>query len=83
MYLYLGSDKVVRSQDVLGIFDIENTSVSKFTREFLNRPGKNHEVFNVSYEMPKSFILCQEKEKTVIYISQISPQTLLKRANQY
>ena len=29
MYLHLGQDVVVRSRDIIGIFDIENTSVSK------------------------------------------------------
>ena len=35
MYLHLGGDVVVRSSDIIGIFDIENTSVSKLTKEYL------------------------------------------------
>ena len=34
MYLHLGQDVVVRSEDVIGIFDMENTSTSRFTKEF-------------------------------------------------
>lgn len=81
MFLHLGENVVVREEDVVGIFDIENTSIDKDTRIFLKKAQENGEVVNVSLEMPKSFCVCQNpitKEKKV-YISQISPQTLLKR----
>lgn len=82
MYLHLGSDTVVSSNDIIGIFDLEATTVSKATRDFLAAAEKNGEVFNVSYELPKSFIACNKSEGgTVIYISQISCHTLLKRLN--
>ncbi|MBC8610891.1 Uncharacterised protein [uncultured Ruminococcus sp.] len=82
MYLHLGNDTVVQMKHVIGIFDIENASLSKHTKQFLSRSTKNDEVFNVSYEMPKSFIVCQEEERSTVYVSQISPQTLLKRSKK-
>lgn len=42
MYLHLGGDVVVRSSDIIGIFDIENTSVSKLTKEYLGEQEKRH-----------------------------------------
>lgn len=81
MYLHLGEATVVCDRDIIGIFDIENTSVSKHTKEFLNAAGKGSRTFNVSYEMPKSFIVCYDKkEKETVYISQVSASTLRKRA---
>lgn len=80
MYLHLGQDIVVRSRDVIGIFDIENTSISKITREFLTFQEQYRKVINVSYELPKSFVLCQEKDGVTVYISQISCSTLKKRS---
>lgn len=83
MYLHLGEETVVNSKDIIGIFDIENTSVSKITKEFLALSGKKDKVVNVSYEMPKSFVLCVDKDKTkTVYISQISCQTLKKRSDK-
>ncbi len=81
MFLYLGEDTVVYDDDVIGIFDIENTSVSKHTKAFL--ADKKREFVTVSYEMPKSFIVCDNKEKEKVYISQISVSILKKRANKY
>ena len=54
MYLHLGQDTVVRSREVVGIFDLENTTISKLTKEFLTQAEKQGRVRNVSYELPKS-----------------------------
>jgi len=81
MYLHLGNETVVKTEDVIGIFDLDNATISRHTRYFLAQREKNREVFNVSYELPKSFIVCKGKKdkKQKIYISQISSSTLLKR----
>ena len=81
MFIHLGQDTVVNDKEIIGIFDIENTTVSKSTRNFLNFSEKRKEVFNVSYEMPKSFIVCSRgKKDKKVYISQISSSTLQKRS---
>ena len=81
MYLHLGEDTVVRKKDIIGIFDIENTSVSKHTKDFLARSEKGGRAVTVSYEMPRSFVVCKEQGgEEKVYISQISASTLKKRA---
>ena len=81
MFIHLGQDTVVNDKDIVGIFDIENTTISKSTRNFLNFSEKRKEVFNVSYEIPKSFIVCSRgKKDKKVYISQISSSTLQKRS---
>lgn len=79
MYLHLGQDTVVRLRDVVGIFDLETSTISQTTRDTLAAAQKNGMVFNVSMEMPKSFVLCERGGKTTVYITQISSATLLKR----
>lgn len=81
MYLHLGNDTVIKTKDIVGIFDMDNTSVSKHTRNFLSRSEKQKKVINVSFELPKSYIVCFDGEKETVYISQISPSTLTKRLN--
>ena len=82
MYLHLGEETVVKEKDIIGIFDIENTSVSKHTKDFLASSEKKGRIINVSYEMPKSFIVCNENKniREKVYISQISASTLKKRS---
>ncbi len=79
MYLHLGQDTVVLLEDIIGIFDLENTSISKFTKMYLARAERAGRVVNVCTELPKSFIVCVRRRKATVYISQISSQTLKKR----
>ena len=82
MYIHLGQGTVVRANEVIGIFDLESSTVSKHTRKFLNGAEKRGEVITVSYELPKSFAVCQKKgEKQRVYISQLASSTLFKRSN--
>ena len=78
MYIHLGNEIVVRDDEIVGIFDLDATTVSKHTRKFLEISEKNKKVINVSYELPKSFIVTTDNK---VYISQISAQTLQKRSN--
>lgn len=82
MFLHLGQNTVIHQDDIIGIFDLDNTTVSKRTRDFLAKKEKEGRVVNVSYELPKSFVLCENKNKEItVYITQISTSTLIKRVN--
>ncbi|MGI6030020.1 MAG: extracellular matrix regulator RemB [Eubacteriales bacterium] len=80
MYIHLGSDTVVNMKHIIGIFDMETTSISRITREFLKTSEEQCSVVNVSEEIPKSYVVCQVDGKPVVYISQISTTTLTKRS---
>ena len=80
MYLHLGNDVVVRESTIVGIFDIENTSISKYTKEYLAAAQKENKVIYVTDDLPKSFVVCRDGDKTTVYICQVSPATMLKRA---
>lgn len=80
MYLHLGQDTVVRQDEIIGIFDMDTATISKHSRQFLADAEKGGRVFNVSLELPKSFVVCMDADGTeTVYISQISSSTLLKR----
>lgn len=79
MYLHLGNETIIRQSDIIGIFDLDNSTISTKTREFLAIAQKNGQVINVSSELPKSFVICHESDGLKIYICQLSPVTLSKR----
>lgn len=80
MYLHLGQDTVVTTDTILGIFDMDECTVSKKTRDYLTAAEKGGKVVNVSFELPKSFVVCEKNGKITVYISQISSKTLIKRS---
>lgn len=79
MYLHLGNNTVVNTKNIIAIFDLESTSISKYSKEFLKVTEEEEFVRNVSFEIPKSFILCDEDGQSVIYITNISTKTLCGR----
>lgn len=81
MYLHLGNNTVVNDRDIIGIFDMDNTTISKHTRKYLSHRTKDNQVVNVSMDLPKSYIVCSKKGKVTVYVSQLSPKTLQKREN--
>lgn len=80
MYLHLGQTTVIRSETILGIFDLEKTTLSRTTRDYLAQATARGEVVNVSAEMPKSFVVTLENRRRTVYITQLAPATLLRRA---
>lgn len=83
MFLHLGGDTVVNLKDVIAIMDLDVTSISKITREFLTVAEEERFVVNVSEDLPKSYVLAEIDHKSKIFISPISSATLLKRARGF
>ncbi len=79
MFLFLGGEVSVRADDVVGIFDIEECSVSRTTADYLNMCQKKGRIVNVSEDMPSSFIVTVDKT----YISNVSHSTIVKRGKKY
>ena len=81
MYLHLGQSVVVPYRDVIGLFDLDNTSSSHLTRKFLERAEKEGRVVSVGDDIPKSFVVCRDKKRgQTVYLSQMATATLLRRA---
>ena len=87
MYLHLGQSVVVPYRDVIGLFDLDNTTSSHITRAALERAEREGKVVNVGEDLPKSFVICRRSSgrreragNTIVYLCQLSTATLLRRA---
>lgn len=81
MYLHIGQNVIIPFRDVVGLFDLDNTSASRLTRSFLERAEKEGRLVNVSEDLPRSFVLCSGQDGLpVVYLCQLSAATLLRRA---
>ena len=80
-YLHLGQDTVVPEESIIGIFDSDNTTQSRVTRDFLSRAEKQKQIVDVSGELFRSFVVCRGDDGGItVYLSQLSSATLLKRS---
>jgi len=81
MYLHLGNNISVPAADVVGIFDLDNTSTSAITRSYLRQAEEEGMVIAVGEELPKSVVVCcPEGSWQRVYLSPLSPAALLHRA---
>lgn len=78
MFIHLGEDTVITDKGIIGIFDMDTSTVNKATRDYLAKAEKDKRVVNVNYDLPKSFVVTDEK----VYISPINTATLLKRSKK-
>ena len=78
MYLPIGNDMAVREKSVIGIFDMDNTTTSKRTREFLAAAETEGQVVPCD-DLPKSFIVTAEYGLDRVYLTSLSSATLEKR----
>ena len=78
MYLDIGKNMAVRDKSIVGIFDLDNTSTSARTREFLNHAEQEGQVVPCD-ELPKSFVLTAEYGFHQIHLTEYSSATLEKR----
>lgn len=79
MYLHLGNDVVVRKKDIVAVFDMDNTTVSKQSRHFLTAAQKSNSVVDITDDLPKSYIVAEDRGEIKVYISSVSSKTLQKR----
>ena len=78
MYLSIGNDMAVRDRSIIGIFDMDNTSTSKRTRNFLENAEREGQVVPCD-DLPKSFVLTVEYGMPKIHLTALSSATLEKR----
>ena len=81
MYIHLGRDYVLNDRDIIGIFNLEITTISPRGREFLNYAQKNGAVVSLSEELPQCYVLADAPVDTV-YLSELSSAAMKRRAEQ-
>ena len=80
MYIHIGQDTVIIDEEIIGIFDMENTTVMKSTVDYLNKAEKDGNVNNVApFELPKSIVVTNTEKGKKIHISPVSVGTILRR----
>lgn len=80
MFLHIGGDVVIPVKNIIAIMDIDTTTISKDTKEFLKIAEEEGFVESISEDLPKTFIITEFEKKSKIYLSPISSVTLQKRA---
>ena len=76
MLVNIGGEAVLRSREIVGIFDLETVGDSPITKEFLDLIRTEGTAVDLSGGNPKSVILTADK----VYLTTVSIGTIRKRA---
>ena len=82
MYLHLGESTVVKEKDIIGIFDLDTSTVSKTGKDFINKKEKEGLVEYDDFDLPRSFVLVNEDGKYKVKLSRISSTGLRMRLKE-
>ncbi|MHA0857579.1 extracellular matrix regulator RemB [Paenibacillus sp. CMAA1364] len=79
MYIHLGGEKVIRSSELIAIFDISIEKTSKISKQYVNHVKEEKVLITIGEEASKSIVVT----KDAVFYSPISSSTLKKRVNVF
>ena len=82
MYLHIGDNAGIDTEEIIGIFDLEATTTLSATKRFFEKAEEAGEIVSFSDKMPKSFILAGTSDKVTVYVSCVGVSTLRKRLKE-
>ena len=83
MYLHIGKDVVIKSENIVAIFDIPSIEKKNSLENICKNLGISDKIIDVSENNKKSLIITNKNNETKGYISNISSITLGKRTSKY
>lgn len=78
IYIHIGNGCVLKNKEIIGIFDIDNTTVMKTSREFIKNEEKEDRIVSVFEDIPRSFIVCNNNT----YLSSLNSASLTRRSKK-
>ena len=82
MYLHIGNGVNVRKKDVIGIFDLDTATVSGITKTYINKNQKEGNIEYSDSDLPRTFVLIEDKVGYKIKLSRISSVGLKIRMSE-
>lgn len=83
MFVHIGSHISLKSENIIGIFDLDTSTTSKYTKEFLKVAEEEGFIETINTDLPVSFILAEVNKNSKVYLSSVAPLTLKKRLYFY
>lgn len=82
MYLHLGQDYIVPLQTVVAVFDMDTATASKRTCGLLSSMQEEGRIIELYEDLPRAAVLCENALGETLYLTQLSPQALQRRAEK-
>lgn len=79
MYLHIGNGESVRTEDIIGIFDLDTATVSAISKKYVSEMERAGLLEYSDSDLPRAFILCRKDGKERVILTRISSVGLIQR----
>ena len=79
MYLHIGNSESIKKSEIIGIFDLDTSTVSSVTKKYIEKMQKEGMVEYNDTDLPRTFIIVKNKKEEKIKLSRISATSLIQR----
>ena len=83
MFLHLGKNITVEEKDIVGIFEMDKSTLSVWCRKYLSNREKNNKIVYVTQKLPKSFVVCVKNGQETVFVSPLMVSTLIGRMKEH
>ena len=77
-FIHIGGDVSIYADDLIGVFDLEKTTVNPAVNTFLAKAQKSGGVYYCSLDMPKSFVIAED----TVFVTNVAVGTIKERARR-
>lgn len=82
MFLRISNEYVILKSDIIGIFDMDNTTVSRQGRDFLPCAEREGRLVYSADDLPRSYVVTGHEGDIKVYLSSHSSKVLIARAKR-
>lgn len=81
VFVHIGGDFMVALDDIIAVFDLDSTTSSKVSQNFIIKAEHDDILVTISDDLPRSFVVTMQEGLRVIYLTPISSSALRGRIN--
>lgn len=82
MFVKLENGLSVRKKEIIGIFNMDTSTVSPVTRDYIKQANSERKIIYASKRVPESFILADNGFFENVYMTSFSVDTVLNRTSK-
>ena len=82
MYVHIGSNRMIRSTDIVGAFDLDGEITTADTKRFLRRIESEGHAELAGDDLPRSFVLTSDKSGDGVIYTRLTTQAVAQRARK-
>ena len=82
MYVHIGSNRMIRSSEIVGVFDLDGEITTADTKRFLRRAEREGRTELAGDDLPRSFVVTANADGDGVIYTRLTTQAVAQRATK-